>query len=217
MTAQLSPAIGGGGRLSRTALTWRALLAVVLLVLLVAAKHVVSAREVGPDPLSGLQGGQPVAPGLDIGGEPADSDLQALAGSYRVDGVVNLLGPSVAEQVTAASLKIGYLHLELSSGAAPTLAQLRTLASFMRAHTRNGESGYVHDDDGGNRAVVTACMLLLIRGDSWATVRRSVTPAALRILSPRQTRAVSELRAALLSPGKSLSGNPYSKARVDPW
>jgi hypothetical protein len=178
---------------------------------------VVTAREVGPDPLGALPGGQMVAPGLDIGGEPEDYQVQAMAGSYQVDGLVNLLGPSVAEQVTAASLHLGYLDLDVASGAAPTWTQLQTLAGFMRTHTRNGDSVYVHDDVGGGRAVVTACMLLLLRGDSWATVRGDVTAQTLSALSPAETQAVDQLRSALAARGKSLAGNPYSKARIDRW
>jgi hypothetical protein len=198
-------------------LTWQAVIAVALVLVLAIAKQVVAAREVGPDPLSALPGGQPVAAGLDIGGGPADYQLVALAASYRVDGVVSLGGPSVAEQATAASLHLGYLQLAVAAGAAPTWAQLQTAASFMRAHARNGGVVYLQDDATGDRAVVTAAMLLLLRGDSWATVRRDLTAPTLSVLGRGQARAADQLMSALDSPGASPAGNPYAKARVDPW
>ena len=83
-----------------------------------------------------------VAPGLLMGGAPSDADLQDLAADFRVDGVVNLASPSVAEQATAASLHQAYLYLPVAPDAAPTLAQLRHLARFMRRHTAGGASVY---------------------------------------------------------------------------
>lgn len=212
------PAVGGGGRLARKALIWRAAIAVALVLVLGIAKQVVTAREIGPDPLSAL-GGQTAGAGLDIGGAPEDYQLLALAASYRVDAVVSLGGPSVAEQATTASLRLGYLLLDVPEGAAPTWAQLRTLAGFMRAHDRDGDSVYVHDDIGGGRAVATACMLLLLRGHSWASVRHNITAQALGSLSQRQARAIQQLMSALLARGhgQPLSRNPYSGARVDRW
>jgi hypothetical protein len=209
------PAIGGGGRLPRKALVWQGVTAFALVVLLIIAKQVVTAREVGPDPLTALPGGKTVAAGLSIGGVPADYELQALSASYHVDGVVNLSGPSVAEQVTAASLRLGYLLLDVPPGAAPTLPQLQGLAVFLRAHTMNGALVYLHDDVGGGRAVVTASMLLLLRGSSWATVRHEITAAELGSLSQPQLRAVRQLISAL--GGQPQPGNPYASARVDPW
>lgn len=216
MTAQIQPAIGGGGRLRRKALVWEAVIALALLALLGVAKQYVSAREVGPDPLGALPGGVTVA-GLDIGGAPADYQLEALAASYRVDAVANLAGPSVAEQVTAASLHLAYLSLDVPPDEAPAWAQLQTLANFMRAHAKNGDSVYVHDDIGGGRALATACMLLLLRGTSWTAVQRDVTATGLRTLSSSQMQAVNQLNSALHSHSGSLSNNPYSNARIDPW
>jgi hypothetical protein len=214
---RVPPAVGGGGRLSRKALIWRGLIALALVILLAFAKQLVTGREVGADPLSELDGSQVTAAGLDFGGEPQDFELQALAASYRVDGVVRLQAPSVAEQATAASLHLGYLLLTVAPGDAPTLTQLQTLATFMRAHTQNGNFVYLHDDVGGGRAVATASMLLLLRGSSWTTVQREMTAPALGTLSQRQEQAVTQLIAALQSHGKSLPGNPYAKARTDPW
>ena len=212
------PAVGGGGRRTRKALIWQAVVAVALVLVLGIAKQVIAAREVGPDSLSAL-GGQTAAAGLDIGAAPADYQLLALAASYHVDAVVSLGGPSVAEQATAASLHLGYLLLDVPPGAAPTWAQLRTLAGFLRAHDRDGDSVYVHDDIGGGRAVATACMLLLLRGQPWASVQHNITAQALGSLSQRQAQAIRQLLSALLARGhgQSLSRNPYSGARVDPW
>ena len=215
--ARVRPAIGGGGRLPRKALIWQGAIAITLVLLLAVAKHLVAARETGSDPLSELAGSQVATAGLDFGGEPQDFELAALAASYRVDGVVRLQAPSVAEQATAASLHLGYLLTTVPPGAAPTWPQLETQASFMRAHTRNGDFVYLHDDDGGGRAVATACMLLLLRGDSWTVVQREVTAPALSTLSPRQQQAVTQLISVLQSHGRSVAGNPYAKARTDPW
>ena len=215
--ARVRPAIGGGGRLPRKALIWQGVIALALVLLLGVAKHLVAAGEVGSDPLSELAGGQVAAAGLDFGGAPQDFELEALAASYRVDGVVRLQAPSVAEQATAASLHVGYLLLTVPPGAAPTWPQLETLASFMRAHAGHGDFVYLHDDVGGGRAVATVCMLLLLRGSTWAAVQQEMTAPALSTLSERQEQAVKQLISALQSHGRHLAGNPYAKARTDPW
>lgn len=214
---QWRPAIGGGGRLPRKLLAREALVVVILAILLLATKHLVAAREVGPDPLAALPGGKTIVAGMDIGGVPDDNDLEALSASYQVDGLVNLSGPSVEEQVTASSLHLGYLQLTLADGAAPTLAQLRTLASFMGSHTVNGNSVYVHDDDGGDRAVATAAMLLLLKGMSWPAVQQAVSTAELNTLYSRQSTAINQLISALNAPGKPINGNPYTGAKVVLW
>lgn len=217
---RLRPAIGGGGRLSRKILIWQAVIAVALLLILGVAKLVVAAREDGPDPLSALPGGQTVAAGLDIGGTPTDYDLAALAANYRVDGVVNLGGASVVEQVTATSLHLQYLLMDVPPGAAPSRGQLQTLARFMRTQVKDGSSVYVHDDGEGGQSVVAACMLLLLRGSSWASVQHDITASALNTLSQRQLLAIRQLLSALNSRsqhGQSLSRNPYLNTRTDPW
>jgi hypothetical protein len=141
-----------------------------------------------------------------------------LAAAYHVDAVVSRGGPTVAEQATTASLRLGYLLLDVPQGAARAWAQLRTLAGFMRARDRDGDSVYVHDDIGGGRAVATACMLLL-RGSSWSSVRHNITAQELGSLSQRQAQAIRQLMSALPARGhgQSLSRNPYSGARVDRW
>jgi hypothetical protein len=212
------PAIGGGGRQPRKILGWQAAIGIVLIVLLIVVKQAVAARETGgSNPLASLPGGQTVAAGLDIGGTPTDYDLQGLAGSYQVDGVVNLTGPDVAEQVAAASLQLPYVRLTISPGAAPTWTQLRTLAGFMHSHATRGFFVYLHDDAGGGRSVAAAAMLLLLRGGSWPAIREDFTAGELMSLSPAQSRAIGQLASALRSAGRPLPGNPYSGAKLAPW
>jgi hypothetical protein len=211
-------AIGGGGRLPREFLRREALGAVILAILLLATKYFVAAREVRPDPLAALPGGRTIVAGMDIGGVPSDDDMLALSStSYQVNGLVNLAGPSVEQQVTAASLHLSYLSLPLAEGAAPVLAQLRTLTSFMSGHAVGGNSVYVYDGDGGARAVTTAAMLLLLKGMPWPTVRQSVSVAELSTLDSQQSAAISQLISALSAQGKPAHGNPYAGAKVVAW
>jgi hypothetical protein len=212
------PAIGGGGRQPRKVLGWQAAIGVLLIVLLIVVKQAVAARETGgSNPLASLPGGQTVTAGLDIGGAPTDYDLQGLAGSYQVDGVVNLTGPDVAEQVAVASLQLGYIRQTISPGAAPTLTQLRALGGFMHSYAARGYYVYLHDDAGGGRAVAAAAMLLLLRGGSWPAIREDFSAGELMSLSPGQSRAIGQLASALRSPGRSRPGNPYSGAKLVPW
>ena len=217
LPTQVQPTIGGGGRLPGKVLAWQGVVALVLILLLGVAKHVVAARESGPDQLSALPGGRTVTVGLDIGGAPTDYDLQALAASYQVDGVVNLSGPNVAEQVTTTSLNLGYLRSALASDAAPTLTQLHMLASFMQRYSQGSGSVYLHDDVGGGRAVATVGMLLLLRGETWPKVQQAMTTVELQSLSIGQSRAIKQLISALHSNDQPRRGNPYSGARIDPW
>jgi hypothetical protein len=217
LSTQNLPAIGGGGRQSRRFLMRLSAVGFLLIITLVAAKHIVAAREIGQNPLAWLPAGRTVAVGLDIGGAPTDYTLQALTNSNRVDGLVNIGEPDVAEQVAAASLNMAYMHLPVASGAAPTRVQLRTLANFMRRHASGGAYVYLHDDVGGGRAVATAEMLLLLRGESWQHVQQDMTPGELSSLSASQSMAVEQLTSALHSLGHSLPGNPYSGSRVYPW
>lgn len=218
LPAQVRPAIGGGGRLRRKVLVQRSAIAFGLILLLGLTKHVVASREVGPHSLSALPGGRPVAVGLDIGGIPTDYDLQALADSYGVDGVVNLSGASAAEQVATASLHQKYLHLDVASGKAPTWIQLRTLISFMQSYGSRGRTVYLHDDIGGAGAVATADMLLLIRGETWSAISQGMTAPEKRSLNRNQLQAIRYLISALSYPNHDVSpGNPYTAARVHQW
>lgn len=212
------PAIGGGGRQPRPVLIVQAAAALALLILLVLVKHAVTARQTGgADPLASLPGGRTLSAGLDIGGTPTDYDLEGLSGSYRVDGVINVAGPDVAERVTTSSLQLAYLQLTIAPGAAPSLAQLHTLAGFMHGYGSGGENVYLHDEAGGGRAVAAAAMLLLVHGGSWPAIRAEFTAGELSSLSPGQAHAIGELASALRSGGRSGHGNPYSGARVYPW
>lgn len=217
VASQFRPAIGGGGRLPRKILVWEAVIALVLILLLLGAKHVVASREIGNDPLASLPGGRTVVTGMDIGGVPDDIDLEALAASYKVDGLVNLAGPSVAEQVTASSLHLSYLHVPVAPGKAPTRVQLQTLAAFMSKFATHGNYIYLHDDVGGPRAVTAASMLLLLRGTPWRTVQRAVTASQLSTLTSTQSKAIQQLIAALKADGKPVPGNLYSDVRIYPW
>lgn len=215
--AQARPAIGGGGRQPRKVLIWEGAIALLLLVVMLLAKHEISARETGDNPLAALPAGNQVAAGLDVGGVPTDADLTGLAGSYNVDGVVNLTAPNVGEQATCAYLHISYMHLAMTSDAAPTLAQLRTLAAFMRSDTSKGDYVYLHDYGGGGTVVSTASMLLILKGESWQAVRKDLTSGELASLTSGQKQAIAQLAAALAAEGNSLPGNPYAGARIYPW
>jgi hypothetical protein len=208
----VNPAIGAGGRLPGRVLVRRSALAFALILLLGLAKiliadKVASVAVTPPDRV--------VTSGLLIGTAPTDTDLQELAAGLQVDGVVNLAAPSVAEQVTAASLHQAYLYLAVPPGAAPTWAQLSRLAGFMRRHTERGAWVYVHDDVSGPRAVTTAAMLLLLRGQTWAAMSAQIT--GVQSLSGHQRLALERLRSALDQAGRSPAGDPYAKARIEPW
>jgi hypothetical protein len=212
------PVVGGGGRLPRRVLLWRGGLALAVVVLLVIAKFGVShgvikvRTEVPPS--------RAVVAGLLLGPAPSDSDLRQLASGFGVDGVVNLSAPSVAEQATAASLHQGYLSLPLPAEASPSWPQLRRLAGFLRRYTAKGRSVYLHDDVGGGRAVVTAAMLMLLRGQAWPAVSAKLTKGELKSLCDCQWRDLARLRSALHpagTPQRKLAGNPYAAARHDPW
>lgn len=213
--AWMRPALGSGGRLPRRVRTRRSLMLVALILLLGAAKLAVGQGiiKVQSDGPSGLV----VAQGLLVGTPPTDEDLVELASDYQVDGVVNLSAPSIAEQVTAASLHQAYLYLPLASHASPTWPDLRELAAFMRAHTAGGTSVYVYDDDGGGPSVTTAAMLLLLRGQAWTAVSAELTKAELSSMCDCQRRALQDLRSALNPTGHVLAANPYAAVRLDPW
>jgi hypothetical protein len=213
--AWVRPAIGAGGRPPRKVLVRRSSVALALILLLGLAKLVASQGIIKVSSTS--PPGRAVAAGLLIGGAPTDFELQQLAAGLRVDGVVNLSAPDVAEQVTAASLHQGYLYLAVRPGTAPTWRQLRVLVSFLRGHTARGGTVYLHDDTGGGRAVTTAAMLLLLRGQAWPSVSAEMTPAELGSLCECQRLAIKRLRSALHPIGHSSAGDPYAAARLDPW
>lgn len=209
------PVVGGGGRLPRRVLIWRGAAALTVVLLLVSAKlgvshGVIKVRTLNPP-------SRVVAGGLLVGAAPSDGDLRQLASEFGVRGIVNLSAPSVAEQAAAASLHQSYLYLPLPDEASPTWPQLRKLAGFMRRYTARGASVYVHDDVGGGRAMVTAVMLLLLRGQAWPAVSAELTPGEFRSLCDCQRRAIDRLRTALHPAGHKLAGDPYAAARLDPW
>jgi hypothetical protein len=210
----VNPAIGAGGRLPRGTLVRRYGLALVVILLLGLAKVLIAQKAINVFSLTPPE--RVVAPGLLIGPSPDDFDLVEFAADLGVSAVINMAGPNVAEQVTAASLHQRYLYLAVPPGAAPTWAQLLEAARFMHRSTERGGWVYLHDDAGGPRAVVTAAMLLLLRGQTWATVSAEVTPGALRSLDGPQRLALDQLRSALHLTGRSPVGNRYAAARPEP-
>ena len=214
----MNPAIGLGGRLTRWSLARRYAVALTVLILLGLGKVAIQQKEISVNEVAASD--HVVAPGLVIGPVPTDTDLQQLQLGLQVDGVINLAGPSVAESATVASLHQAYLFLPLTSGTAPTLAQLRELAGFVRQYRERGAWVYMHDDTGGARAATTAAMLLLLDGQTWAAMSAQLTPAGLGSLDARQRLALEELRSALHPAGpqnRQASRNPYAAARVEPW
>jgi hypothetical protein len=211
----VSPAIGAGGRLGGRVLALRYALALVVLLLLGLVKILVAQQVVSPATLTPPE--HVVTSSLLIGGAPADADLEELAADLKVDGVVDLGVPSVAEQVTAASLHQGYLYLSLAPKMSLTWPQLRELAAFMRRHTVGGTSVYLHDDVGGDRAVTAAAMLLVLRGQALPAVTALMTTAELGSMFDRQQVALRYLNSALHPAGHVPAGNPYAAARLDPW
>lgn len=211
------PAIGGGDRQPRKVLIWQSAIGLLLLVLMLGAKHVISGRETGTNPLAALPGGSQLTAGLDIGGAPTDFYLTGLAGSYDVDGVISLAAPSVGEQATCAYLHLSYMHMNLTAGAAPTLTELRTMANFMHSNTSGGSYVYLHDEAGGGTAVSAASMLLLMGGESWQAVQNTLSASELASLSGTQKHAIAELVSALDAQGRSIPGNEYNGARVYAW
>lgn len=214
-SVRVNPAIGAGSRLRRRVLVRRYALALVVVLLLGLGKILVThgvVKVVSITPPDRF-----VTSGLLIGGAPSDADLEEFAADIGVDGVVNLGSPSVAEQVTAASLHQAYLYLPVPQDDAPTRAQLRRLALFMRRHTKGGARVYVHDNVGGGQAVTTAAMLLLLRGQPWPAVFAEITPAGFGTMCDCQRLALERLRSALRQVGRSPAWNPYAAARLEPW
>ncbi len=212
------PAIGAGGRLPRRILIRRYALALALLLLLGLGKILVEHEVISTVSLSPPD--RVVTSGLLIGAAPADADLEDFEAGFGVDAVVNVGSPSVAEQVTTASLHQAYLYLAVPVGAAPTWTQLRPLAGFMRRYSDRGHWIYLHDDTAGPQAVTTAAMLLLLRGQTWAAVAGQITPAGLGSLDTRQRLALEQLSSALHQAGpkaREPSGHPYAAARLEPW
>jgi len=217
------PAIGPGGPLPRRVRRRRVAAAFVLLLLLGVAKlEIPRAAEAhlaaGP--------GRLVVTGLVVGAAPSDLDLEELADTGQIGGVVNLGSPSVAERVTAAALHLAYLHLSVPRGDAPTWRQLRVLVLFMRIHTTKGDSVYLHDDTGDGRAATAAAMLLMLRGQSRYGTIAGTAPTSAGSgagtgagagAGSAQRLAIRQLGSALRPGHGPLPGNPYSAARRDSW
>jgi len=186
--------------------------AFVLLLLLGAAKSEIPRAAAEAHFAAGP--GRLVVPGLVVGAALSDGDLQQLADSAQVGGVVNLGPPSVAEQVTAAALHLAYLRLPVPLGGALTWRQLRVLVLFMRIHTTKGDSVYLHDDTGDGRAATAAVMLLMLRGESRYGTVAGVGSADF---GTAQRLAIRQLGSALRPGHGALPGNPFSAARRYSW
>jgi len=214
----VNPAIGAGGRLPLRILILRYALALALILLLVLGRTFIAHRVISSASLTPPD--RVVTSGLLIGTAPADTDLEEFAAGFSVDAVVNVGSPSVVEQVTTASLHEAYQYLAVPPGTAPTWAQLRPLAGFMRRYSERGNWVYLHDGTAGPRAVTTVAMLLLLRGQTWAAVVTQITPAGLGSLDARQLLALEQLTSALHQAGSKARkpvGNPYAGARLEPW
>jgi hypothetical protein len=184
------PLIGTAGQLPRRTLAGRGAIALVLVLLLALAKLGVSrlAARAGTE-----RPGQAMTAGLILGGPPTDVELEELTLSARVDGVISLGAPSIAERVTAGSLHLAYLYLAMPPGGLPARSQLHVLAGFIREHTAKGGTVYMNDDGSEGLALTTAAMLAMTRGWSWPSVCARMTPAELRSLSASQVRAIAQL------------------------
>jgi hypothetical protein len=206
------PAVGPGGSLPPRIRRRRIGAALVLLLLLGVAKAEIP--RAAAEAYFAAGAGRLVVPGLVVGAAPSDGDLQQLADSGQLGGVVNLGAPSVAEQVTAAALHVAYLRLPVPLGGAPTWRQLQDLVFFMRIHTTKGDSVYLHDDTGDGRAATAAVMLLMLRGESR---HGAVAGVGSTGVGAAQQLAIRQLGSALRPGHGPLPGSPYSVARRYSW
>lgn len=207
-----APATGPGGPLP-PGVRRRRLAAAFSLILLLGLARLTIPR-VAAEAYPAAAPGRVIAPRLILGPTPTDTELQHLAESIRMGGVINVGTPSVAERATAISLHLAYLFMPIPPGGYPTWPQLRVLVSFMRLHTRAGDYVYLHDcdcDDG--RAASTAAMLLATDGASG----RGSTATGLGSTDRAQRQAIRQLDSAMRPGHDPLPGNPYSAARRDTW
>jgi hypothetical protein len=168
------------------------------------------------DPLGNLPDAAEVVPGLLRGGSPDDTGLQALSSMLNVDGVINVGGPSVAEQAAANFLGEAYVHENVTAGQAPSTTQLKAMTEFLRRYTRDGKVVYLHDGSDGGRAVVTADMLLLVRGWSWSAMTKTMATGDWAQLNASQVTALRDVEAVLT--GKHpRAHNRYAHLRTVPW
>ncbi len=210
-----APGLGPGSWLPRPSLLRRFGVAVLIVLALGGAKVAVGHAEV-KDPLGNLPDAAEVAPGLLRGGSPDDVGLEALATTLNVDGVINVGGPSVAEQATADFLGEAYLYENVAAGQAPSSTQLQAMADFLRRYTRGGKVVYLHDGSDGGRAVVTAGMLLLVRGWSWSATTRTMASGDWAQLDVSQITALRDVEAVLTAKHPP-ADKRYSRLRTIPW
>jgi hypothetical protein len=204
-------AIGPGGRLPRRVLLRRGAAALALVVLLALAQQAVSWQAARTS--AETEPGQVIAAGLIVGAPPADYDLEDLASSLRVDGVVDVGPPSIAEQVTARSLHLAYLYVAVPTNGSPTLSELNDLNRFIRENTSDDKEVYMHDDGTWARVTTTAAMLLMLRGQSWTSVSARLAPAELRTMCVCQRRAVARFGSALARSASHRDTGSHTSAR----
>jgi len=219
-----TPGLGPGSWLLRLSLFKRLGVGVLIVVVLAFAKVAVGHAEV-QDPLGLLPPATEVAPGLLRGGsptvtglqgDPIDSGLQALAVSRNVDGIVDVGAPSVSEQAAAGFLDEAYMYESVGAGKAPSVIQLKAMADFLRRYTRGAKVVYLHDSSDGDRVIVTAEMLLLVRGWSWSAMTKTMAAGDWAQLDASQLTALRDVDAALHAK-HLLPDNPYSALRPIPW
>jgi hypothetical protein len=213
----LTSALGSAGALGRRQLVFR-------MILVALAAGVLGGQLSG---LIDLKGNALPAPPLDAttvayhlvrGARPADKDLIALRSEYRVTAVVNLTGPSVEERVVARDLGVDYLELSLAADAAPSAAQLTSVADFVRTHLSKGDVVYLHDDTGHDACVAMSAMLLLLRGDPLDQILAALPAGDRQALSAQQLAALRALAAVKSTRGEAVpANNPFLSAATLSW
>jgi hypothetical protein len=90
------------------------------------------------------------------------------------------------------------------------------MADFLRRYTRGAKVVYLHDSSDGDRVIVTAEMLLLVRGWSWSAMTKTMAAGDWAQLDASQLTALRDVDAALHAK-HLLPDNPYSALRPIPW
>ena len=145
-----------------------------------------------PSDLPPLPGAARPGPGLMTGARPAGSDLPTLQQSYGVTAIVDLGATSIEEQAVAAELALPRLAVPVT-GDCPDAAGLARAAAFVAAHSGDGGTVYVHDDDGGSGpAACTGAALALARATDPA--ERTRADAAVGRLDAGQRAELTRLR-----------------------
>jgi hypothetical protein len=212
----IPPAIGFGPRLTGRVLTRRVLLLVALLGVAAGALGLKAVSRSNEKQLPPLPGVASITPHLVRGGQPSDFDFLQLRDGHNMRAIVNLRLDGETEADVAASFGLDCLSLPVVVGEPPTSADLIQLVPFVRRYSSGDAVVYVHDDDGGGRAITAGLMVLLLMGKSRDEAMSTLTAAEERQLSPNQSRALLALSKALTDPGAD-PANPYREAAVLRW